>query len=64
MTILAAIMSWQFNFWNNYDLGNDNDDFGNDYELMKITILLMMLILVTMVTLGDDVVFGDNGYFW
>ena len=22
-----------------------------------------MLILVTMVTLGDDVVFGDNGYF-
>ena len=57
-------MSWQFNFWNNYDLGNDNDDFGNDYELMKITILLMMLILVTMVTLGDDVVFGDNGYFW
>ena len=35
--ILAAMMSWQFRFWNAHDLGNDDDDdddddLGNDYD--------------------------------
>ena len=45
-------MSWQFNFWNNYDLGNDNDDLGNDYDFDEIYYF------------ADDVDFGDGGYAW